>query len=98
MTVYAVVQWKDRNGNFASPEQKLSLKSLLGEAQYNYIFGVPSTEPRSRKNHQHVLWHIDTISDQEPVRQDACKAYFLPQASQLQWQHVRWPKTINIRG
>jgi hypothetical protein len=47
MTVYAVVQWKDRNGNFASPEQKLSLKALLGEAHYNYIFGVPSTEPRS---------------------------------------------------
>jgi hypothetical protein len=47
MTVYAIVQWKDRNGKLASPEQELSLKPLLGEAQYNYIFGVPSSEPRS---------------------------------------------------
>jgi len=47
MTVYALVQWKDRNGKFASPEQELSLKPLLGESLYNQVFGVPSTEPRS---------------------------------------------------
>jgi hypothetical protein len=47
MTVYVVVQWEDRHGNMASPERQLSLKPLLGEARYNYIFGVPSTEPRS---------------------------------------------------
>jgi|SRR5580700_6432038 hypothetical protein len=47
MTVYAIVQWKDRNGKLASPEQELSLKPLLGESLYNQIFGVPSTEPRS---------------------------------------------------
>jgi hypothetical protein len=47
MTVYAIVQWKDRDGKPASPEQELSLKPLLGEALYNQIFGVPSTEPRS---------------------------------------------------
>jgi hypothetical protein len=47
MAVYVVVQWKARNGDLASPERQLSLKPLLGEAQYNYFFGVPSTEPRS---------------------------------------------------
>ncbi len=43
------VRWKNRDGNYASPEKQreLSLKHLLGATEYARIFGEPSTEPRS---------------------------------------------------
>ena len=67
MAVYVVVQWKARNGDLASPERQLSLKPLLGEAQYNYIFGVPSTEPRSNPFSSH--------SDAEMFKQETENSY-----------------------